>query len=187
MRAVDLLQADLTGSLLVATPSLVDPNFRRTIIFVTRHEATDGALGVILNRPSGTNLGNLTDSPESLKKVPVFEGGPVEQQQILLARIHVMELGASFETFGQKYERSDEENFLGHHDLRAFNGYAGWSEGQLEDEIRENSWLTIPPTASLLSAIQTPEEGLSRWRGIMKELSPVYRLLAEAPDDPSMN
>ena len=147
----------------------------------------EGALGVILNRPCGINLGDLTDSPESLKEIPVFEGGPVEQQNVLLAGIQLIEHGTSFETFEQQHANSADNIFPGHRDLRAFTGYAGWSEGQLEEEIRENSWVIIPPTTSLLSAITTPEEGLSRWREIMKGLGPFYRLAAGAPDDPSIN
>ena len=117
----------------------------------------EGALGVILNRPCGINLGDLTDSPESLKEIPVFEGGPVEQQNVLLAGIQLIEHGTSFETFEQQHANSADNIFPGHRDLRAFTGYAGWSEGQLEEEIRENSWVIIPPTTSLLSAITTPE------------------------------
>lgn len=175
--------ADLTGSLLVAVPTLLDPNFRRSIIFLTRHETKEGALGVILNRPSGRTLGELTESPDDLKEVPVFEGGPVEQQQLLLARILLMEQGVRFESFDQEESLSMADN----RGFRAFTGYAGWSEGQLESEIRQKSWLILPPTAPLLKAVTTPEEGLSRWRGIMRELGPWYRLLAEAPDDLSLN
>ena len=184
---MNLQQGDLTGSLLVATPTLLDPNFRRTIIFVTRHEIENGALGVILNRPCGRTLGEIADSPDPLKKVPVFEGGPVEQQQLLLARIHLMEQGARFESFGHDHTCAADETFANHVNFRAFTGYAGWSEGQLEAEIRERSWLILPPTALLLSMVTTADEGVSRWRGIMRELGSFYRLLAEAPDDPSRN
>ena len=175
--------SDLTGSLLVAVPTLLDPNFRRAIIFLTRHETKEGALGVILNRPSGRTLGDLTESPDDLKKVPVFEGGPVEQQQLLLARILLMEQGARFES----YDREESDSMSDNRGFRAFSGYAGWSEGQLESEIKEKSWLILPPTAPLLRTVITPEEGTARWRGIMRELGPWYRLLAAAPDDLSLN
>lgn len=175
--------SDLTGSLLVAVPTLLDPNFRRTIILLTRHETKEGALGVILNRPSGRTLGELTESPDDLKEVPVFEGGPVEQQQLLLARILLIENGARFESFAQEESESMSDN----RGFRAFTGYAGWSAGQLEAEIGEKSWLILPPTTALLAAVETPEEGNARWRGIMRELGPSYRLLAEAPDDLSLN
>ena len=175
--------SNLTGSLLVAVPTLLDPNFRRTIIFLTRHETKEGALGVILNRPQGRTLGELTESPDDLKEVPVFEGGPVEQQQLLLARILLIENGARFESFA----REESESMSDNRGFRAFTGYAGWSAGQLETEISEKSWLILPPSTALLAAVETPEEGAARWRGIMRELGPLYRLLAEAPDDLSVN
>lgn len=182
---------DLTGSLLVAVPTLLDPNFRRTIILLTRHESKEGALGVILNRPCGTTLGDLAQSPDDLKQVPVFEGGPVEQQHLLLARILLIENGARFESFDRDDAAADtpthESTMSDNHGFRAFTGYAGWSAGQLEGEIREKSWLILPPTAPLLSEVNTPAEGEARWRAIMKELGPWYRLLAAAPDDLSLN
>lgn len=181
--------ADLTGSLLVAVPTLVDPNFRRTIIFITRHEGTEGSLGIILNRPCGTTLGELTTVPEELQLVPVFEGGPVEQQQLLLARILLMEKGVRFESFDDEKSTNEIHSKTMSEDngFRAFTGYAGWSAGQLESEIKEKSWLILPPTASLLEAVETQEEGTARWRGIMRELGSWYRLLADAPDDLSLN
>ena len=186
-------QADLTGSLLVSAPSLLDPNFRRTIIFLTHHEVEEGALGVILNRPSGRTLGELTESPDGLKDVPVFEGGPVELQHLLLARILLMGNGARFESFVEEEKNvliSDASKSNSMSDIqgfRAFAGYAGWSAGQLENEIKEKSWLILPPTAPLLKAVNTLEEGAASWRSIMRELGPLYRLLAEAPDDLSLN
>ncbi len=176
-------QRDLTASLLVAVPTLQDPNFRRSIIFITRHESKEGAIGVILNRPCGRTLGELTESPEDLQEVPVFEGGPVEQQHLLLARILLQENGARFESF----DRDERETMSDIHGFRAFTGYAGWSAGQLEAEIGEKSWLILPPSASLLSAVKTPEEGIARWRSIVREIDPWFRLLAEAPDDLSLN
>lgn len=176
-------QTDLTGSLLVAVPTLLDPSFRRAIVFITRHESEGGAFGVILNRPCGRKLGELTESPDDLKEVPVFEGGPVEQQHLLLARILLMENGARFESFG----REEQETMSDSRGFRAFTGYAGWSAGQLEAEIGEKSWLILPPSAPLLSTVNTTEEGIARWRSIMKEIDPWYRLLAEAPDDLSLN
>ena len=180
---------NLTGSLLVAVPSLLDPSFRRTIVFLTRHEEEEGALGVILNRPCQRTLEEITDPPEDLKHVPVFEGGPVETNHLLLARILLMESGARFESFGGEGERPDLPDSLrsDHQGFRAFTGYAGWSAGQLEAELKEKSWLILPPTATLLRAVDTPEEGVARWRNIMRELGPWYRLLAEAPDDLSLN
>jgi putative transcriptional regulator len=182
---------NLTGSLLVALPTLMDPHFRRTIVFLVNHDPSEGAMGVILNRPKGTRLPDLgvhhgDPIPEGLYKAAVFEGGPVEKHQLILARMVVADASTSFEALG----REDGENLpadLPEGELRAFVGYAGWSAGQLEKEIDERSWLTLPPTPALLTATRSTEAGEQLWRGLMKSLGPRYHLMAMAPDDPSMN
>jgi putative transcriptional regulator len=179
-------EPDFTGSILVAAPTLMDPHFRRSILILTRHEKTEGALGVILNRPCDSTLGDLTDSHDNLKNVPVFEGGPVEQHQLILARILLAGSEAQFESLDRK-SLPDHPSLSDNNGFRAFVGYAGWSAGQLEEEIQENSWVIIPPTAYLLKPVHSKEEGISRWRGIMRELSPWHHLLSEAPDDLSLN
>ena len=191
MRITGSEPTNLTGSLLVALPTLLDPTFRRTILFLVKHDPSEGAMGVILNRPQESRLPDLDDAlgesiPEALEKVPVFEGGPVEKQQFILAKMLVAEAFTSFEALGR--EESDAlPAKLPQGELRAFVGYAGWSRGQLEREIAEKSWVTLPPTPSLLTAAESAEEGVELWRGIMKSLGPSYHLMAMAPDDLSLN
>ena len=78
--------AGLAGSLLLAHPALNDPNFRRTVILMSTHDS-DGAMGVVLNRPLGRRLGELNGdfSLGPLASVPVFRGGPVQTEQMMLA------------------------------------------------------------------------------------------------------
>src|SRR5437762_10636481 len=77
----------LAGSLLVAHPSLLDPNFRRAVLFISAHDPNDGALGVILNRPLDKQVGELVtdEAPAALSEVPVFLGGPVGRNQLMFA------------------------------------------------------------------------------------------------------
>src|SRR3954463_668036 len=77
----------LAGSLLVAHPSLLDPNFRRTVLFISAHDAEDGALGVILNRPLDKHVSDLVgeDPPAGLADVPGFLGGPVGRNHLMFA------------------------------------------------------------------------------------------------------
>ena len=171
------------GSLLVALPSLLDTNFRRTILFLSHHDAEDGALGFILNRPRKESLGELAAAPDGLEQVPVFEGGPVERQNLILTRLLWDQEGASFQSLGEE-DLTEKDSAAG---LRAFTGYAGWSTGQLEVEIEEKSWIVLPPTSALLAPVLTAEEGISRWKSLMKELGPLHHLLSEAPDDPKLN
>src|SRR6202035_695106 len=78
---------NLAGSLLVAHPNMLDPNFRRAVLFISAHDATDGALGVILNRPLDKQVSDLVNEapPEGLADVPVFLGGPVGKNQLMFA------------------------------------------------------------------------------------------------------
>src|SRR6266849_1136393 len=77
----------LAGSLLVAHPNMLDPNFRRTVLFISAHDPNDGALGVIINRPLDKQVADLVTEapPEGLADVPVFLGGPVGKDQLMFA------------------------------------------------------------------------------------------------------
>ena len=81
------LPLSLAGSLLVAHPNMLDPNFRRAVLFISAHDTTDGAMGVILNRPLDKQVADLVGDapPEGLEDVPVFLGGPVGKNQLMFA------------------------------------------------------------------------------------------------------
>src|SRR6476661_6167151 len=83
----DGLPLSLAGSLLVAHPNMLDPNFRRSVLYISAHDKEDGALGVILNRPLDKQVGELVNDtpPEGLVDVPVFLGGPVGKNQLMFA------------------------------------------------------------------------------------------------------
>src|SRR5437764_12967126 len=83
----DGMPLSLAGSLLVAHPNMLDPNFRRTVLFISAHDAEDGALGVILNRPLDKQVSELVgdEPPPALADVPVFLGGPVGRNQLMFA------------------------------------------------------------------------------------------------------
>jgi putative transcriptional regulator len=148
------------GSLLVAHPSMLDPNFRRAVLFISAHDPDDGALGVIINRPLDKRVAELVTEmpPEGLADVPVFFGGPVERNQLMFA---------TFEW--QKGEG-------------AFVGYAGWGAGQLEAEMKQKAWIVQEPSRAALK----PERLSKLWFEIMRGLGPWYKMLAAAPDDPSL-
>ena len=178
-----------TGSLLVALPTLLDSNFRRSILFLSHHDPEEGSVGFILNRPQEVCLGDLTNTSEGSQEIPVYEGGPVEQKSLIVARIHWhgdVE-GVRFQSLGEEDLPSSSESSSGHDEIRAFTGYAGWSGGQLERELVEKSWVILPPTADLLLPVKTQEEGSARWRAIMKRLGPMYHLMAQAPDELGLN
>src|ERR1043165_3475371 len=81
------MELSLAGSLLVAHPNMLDPNFRRAVLFISSHDANEGAIGVILNRPLDKQVADLVNEapPEGLADVPVFLGGPVGKNQLMFA------------------------------------------------------------------------------------------------------
>jgi len=178
---------NLTGSLLVAHPGLLDPNFRRTILFLSEHSAEDGAIGLVLNRPLGKTLGEvMTEKPHPLiQEVELFQGGPVAMDQLTIASLQWQDSPATvaFHSFmgrGVEEIQVDPEWLPG---LRGFLGYSGWSHGQLENEIAQKAWLVLPPTRELIE-MKDPENA---WRSLMRNSGPLMKLLGEAPDDPELN
>ena len=188
MRNLDdeLSRRSLAGSLLVAHPNMLDPNFRRTVLFISAHDPNEGALGVIINRPLDRQVADLvTEVPRaSLAKVPVFLGGPVGKNQLMFATFewekgeglklnHNVGLEKASDAAGQKKPAT----------ICAFVGYAGWGAGQLEAEMRQKAWLLQKPSSSVLQLDRLPK----LWFDIMRSLGPWYKMLAAAPDDPSLN
>ena len=138
----------LTGLVLAATPELLDPNFHKTVIYIAEHSAA-GALGLVMNRPLGRKLVEVTqaaDLPETLKDVPVFEGGPVKPNGLLFARF---KRGHGEEEVICEIIANPSE-VSGPGCVRAFAGFSGWGEGQLERELTEHSWKVCRPHVALL-------------------------------------
>jgi putative transcriptional regulator len=177
--------AHLQGQLLLADPSLREGMFDRSVVLLAEHSVDNGAFGLILNQPTEHVVGDLLhdDQFAPLRQIPVFVGGPVSPEQL------------TFSAFwwspkkGLRWEirMSAEDAIARAHKsgtiVRAFVGYSGWSKGQLEGELRRNSWITAAPDRALLGA--THDRAL--WSGILRGLSPYHRILAEAPKDPFLN
>lgn len=179
------------GRLLLATPSLIEPQFDRTVIYVLEHH-DDGAVGVVLNRSSDEALDEPLDRWIDLQSPPssVFEGGPVEDNALIALAV-------------MKQPDMDDESLtpiVGEiasadltadpaivaaavHEVRVFRGYAGWGPGQLDGEIDEGAWLVLDAqTADVFS--NTPDE---LWRDVLRRQPGRLAWLANVPDDLSMN
>ncbi|HEX3800916.1 MAG TPA: YqgE/AlgH family protein [Verrucomicrobiae bacterium] len=179
----------LKGQLLLDSGQLNGSFFQRTVVLICQHNA-EGAFGLVLNRSSGNKLGEMlvADVPELLKEQPLYLGGPV--QVSALSFLHSdnflpdasvlpnLELGHSLETLVEL-----GESFSATKKVKMFAGYAGWSAGQLEDEMKRNAWLTHP--ASLDLVFDTSPEKL--WQMILRQKGLKYRLLADLPEDVSLN
>jgi putative transcriptional regulator len=177
----------LAGSLLLAHPAMQDPNFRRAVVLLSAHD-DEGALGVVLNRPMEKSLGELDESFDvgNISGVPIYAGGPVQTDRLLICGISMHDDGEGLRLhFG--IEPSKAEDLLTQYgdqvEIRAFMGHSGWSAGQLENELGQNTWAVSEIPGDLLR--RDPDE--SMWRGVISMVSPEWRLLAEAPDHPELN
>jgi len=175
----------LAGSLLLAHPKLRDPNFARAVVLMSLHNA-EGAMGVVLNRPLDKTLSDLGPefSRSELASVPLYCGGPVNPEQLILVAWQTTSYDGTFKLyFGldpKKLQQLMSETVL---EVRAFLGYSGWSAGQLESEMQQSTWLVSPVPAELLGRL----DGVGLWKRIVGGLSPEWRMLADEPEDPSKN
>jgi len=178
----------LSGSILLSHPSLRDPNFLKTVVFLSSHSDEHGTLGVILNRPIGKSLGDLDNQFKSLDfaDVPVFEGGPVEREKLIVAAWQWLSEPTSFKLyFGIDLEKAKtlrEEN--PEIQIACFLGHSGWSPGQLENELDDDAWLVHNLDHELFSEMENENQV---WKKIVGSMSDELRLLADAPENPSSN
>jgi putative transcriptional regulator len=169
----------LAGSLLLAHPSLQDSNFRRSVILMSAHDA-EGAMGVVLNRPAGRRLAQLSGdfALGPLADVPVYLGGPVEMERLMLAAWQSRDDGFQLH-FGLEPDKARELLEREGVHLRGFLGYSGWSAGQLDGELARDTWVVEDVPEDLLDHPQN--EVL--WRKILGRKGGRWRLLADEPDE----
>ncbi len=184
------------GRLLVATPLLGDPNFRRTVVLIVEHEVEEGTLGVVLNRPTTVGVDQVLDQWTELATDPsvVFKGGPVAPNSALalalvpgrdepvgwraldgapaLARLGLLDLDAPPRLLAPAISS-----------LRVYAGYAGWSPGQLEAEIDEGAWYVVAAEPGDVFAAE-PDR---LWRQVLRRQDGDLAFLATYPDDPGLN
>ena len=175
------------GQLLIAGPGLVDPNFWRTVVLIVEH-SEEGALGLVLNRPSETTVGEAVSELEQLldSDDPLYVGGPVQPSAlIVLAEFDQPDEAAliAFEDVGVLASGAQEDPELRVRRGRAFVGHAGWGPGQLDDEVERGDWILEP--ARREDAFSGTPDGL--WASVLTRKGGSYALVARMPEDPSMN
>jgi putative transcriptional regulator len=187
------------GRLLIATPPLEDPNFDRTVIYVLEHH-DEGALGLVLNRPSLEELGDALQPWSAMQSDPslVFVGGPVEPDALIaIARVreplaelaedededdrHLAPLSGDLASADLAADPLDVAGSIS--ELRVFRGYAGWGPGQLDGEIEAGAWLVLDPEPGDLFT-DSPDD---LWRVVLRRQPGRLAWLASAPDDLSAN
>ncbi|MEI7760947.1 MAG: YqgE/AlgH family protein [Thermoleophilia bacterium] len=178
----------LRGHLLIAGPDLLDPHFRRSVILVGEH-GEEGAMGVILNRPSPVSV---ADAVPPLAEIVtegeiVYVGGPVQPQAIVVlgdfrdtAEAAALVLGSIGFLPGEIETAADIASLTR---ARVFAGYAGWGPNQLEGEIAQESWILEP---ALAEDVFTAEAS-HLWSTVLRRKGGAFAVLALMPHDPSRN
>jgi putative transcriptional regulator len=177
----------LGGHLLLSNAALFDPNFRRTVVLIGHHDE-DGAVGVVLNRPLEVTVDEAAPPLAELVQPGdlVYQGGPVQPQAaVVLAEFEDPSKAGvlALERIGSLPDESGSEDLGGIVRARVFAGYAGWSPGQLEEELREEAWIVTPALAE--DVFHDEPERL--WEHVLARLGPSYAMLRTMPFDPSAN
>ncbi|NBE55928.1 YqgE/AlgH family protein [Streptomyces boluensis] len=195
--------SSLTGRLLVATPVLADPNFDRSVVLLLDHD-DEGSLGVVLNRPTPVDVGDILEGWGDLAGEPgvVFQGGPVSLDSALGVGVIPGEEEPS-EGSPSRTSSRDPLGFRRVHgaiglvdletppellaaalgSLRIFAGYAGWGPGQLEREVADGAWYVVESEPGDVSS-PVPER---LWRAVLRRQRSELAMVATYADDPSLN
>lgn len=168
----------LSNQFLIAMPTLADANFSHTVSYLCQHNK-DGALAIVINRPTGMNLGhileqmNIHSSFQHIKNTPIFAGGPVQQERGFIIHCKGSETWeSSIPVSDTTYLTSSRDILIaiaenkGPEQYLIALGYAGWGEGQLEKEIINNAWLNTPYEQDIL--YNTPFD--ERWIAAANQL-----------------
>ena len=179
----------LKGQLLLDNGKLAGSFFHRTVILICQHDR-EGAFGLVLNRGTGNQVGEalVANLPLSLKEQPLYHGGPVQPQA--LSFLH----SDSFIPDANVLPNLRLEHSLDHlieladdysptRQVKVFAGYAGWSPGQLDDEMKRDTWLMHEASVDLVFYPKPAD----LWKMILSEKGWKYRVIADAPDDLSWN
>ena len=178
------------GMLLVAEPSIIgDASFNRSVVLLAEHSES-GSIGFILNKVSDFNLKDLI--PELNKNFKIYNGGPVEQDNLYFIHKIPDLIPESIEIangiyWGGNFEKVKElilKGFISDKQIRFFLGYSGWDADQLKEELNSNSWI-VTPHHDTKDIIERPYR--SFWKDKMVELGGNYMLWANAPENPNYN
>jgi putative transcriptional regulator len=177
------------GVLLIADPFLKDPNFMRTVVFLTEHRG-DGTIGFVLNRQYENTLDELIPEVEGFK-LPVYYGGPVQMNTIHFLHRYPDEVKGGIEVMNGIFWGGDFDAVIslinsGVADperIRFYIGYSGWSPGQLDTEMGEKTWLTVDGARELIFHANAEEI----WRDSLRHLGGEYEMMINFPIDPQLN
>jgi putative transcriptional regulator len=177
------------GTLLIADPFLKDPNFQRTVVFLCEHQ-DEGSFGFVLNRSYEYTLNELVTGLDDLT-IPVFYGGPVQIDTIHFLHQYPELIPGGYEITDGIFWGGDFEmaiNLIRNKQIdpqriRFYIGYSGWGSGQLNDELKEKSWLTVQANRKIIFHKETDEI----WKDSLRLLGGEYEMMINFPIDPQLN
>lgn len=176
------------GKVLISEPLLPDPHFSRSVVLLAEYEPQEGAFGFILNKATDLSISELVETfPD--ESFAFHYGGPVQANHLFF--IHTMGdvIPDSKEVIPGLFWSGDFETILSmvstgnldQRSIRFFGGYSGWSAGQLENELKENSWIVSDLTVDEIMGDS------DLWKQSLKNLGSKFSILADFPENPMMN
>ena len=184
------MTAPAEGILLIAEPFLKDPSFMRSVVLICKHNIEEGTFGFAIHRKLNTTLDEIIDGMEHFK-LPVYLGGPVhadtlhyihQYPELFLDAVKIAEdvyWGGNFDLV-RKYIK---DGTVEADKIKFFLGYSGWSNGQLEEEMNQESWITLPGNKELIFDIPS----FNIWQRGLTELGGKYKMMVHFPTDPQLN
>jgi putative transcriptional regulator len=177
------------GILLIAEPFLKDPNFMRTVVLLCEHQE-EGSFGFVINRKYEFRLNELMNDMEDID-LPIYYGGPVRKDSLHFLHQYpdLIPEGQPIDKdiyWGGDFEeaiRLLREGRIHPEHIRFYIGYSGWSQGQLDDELKQQSWLTVKANRKI---VFEPEED-NIWKEALRLLGGDYEQLVNYPIDPQLN
>jgi len=179
------------GSLLLSEPFMLDNNFERSVILLCEHDTIEGTMGVIVNNRSSLFLSDVIPDIENVR-FPLYIGGPVGVEALFFLHKVPEKIDGGIELvdgiyFGGAFEQIRllvNDHLLQPDEIKFILGYAGWTPGQLDDEIAQNSWAVHNKFPTDLLLLQ---DGEDLWKQALISLGPKYAHVANFPKSPDLN
>lgn len=177
------------GLLLISEPFLADAYFKRSVVLLSEHD-TEGTMGFILNKPTDLGINDAIDGFPRFD-APLYFGGPVNTDTLYYMHTKGDLLEGSREIINGVYWGGNfdqlkvliETGQITPEDIRFYAGYSGWDNGQLDVELKEHAWMVSNGTLNF-SFYKNPSD---LWKNVVKSLGKEYALMADFPEDPSLN
>ena len=180
----------VNGDLLISEPMLPDPNFERTVILLCEHNE-EGSIGFVLNKPSVLSFEEAIEGVKGFK-APLYIGGPVQQDTLHFIYRGEMDLEGTVDVtdeigWGGNFEQlltMMNNGSIQMENFRFFIGYSGWSPGQLDEELKQKSWIVVHGATASHIFDTNPDE---LWKKLLEDMGGKFKMFSNYPVDPRMN